>query len=160
MASRACTSRASPTRRHRNGVLSGLFLARRLISYEYAQAAERRHPAARARLYARHLLNVVTDPIDTATFLAHWVTRRTLAERKFPSVILRNRTNRFSLEIHGEQAPRADSRVTLTEHTDALGMPQLRMDWRYSRGDIESVAAYAGRDGAGVRPQRRRSAGL
>jgi choline dehydrogenase-like flavoprotein len=65
--------------------------------------------------------------------------RRTLAQRKFPSVILRNRTNRFSLEVHGEQTPRADSRVTLTGKADALGMPQLRVDWRYSRGDIESA---------------------
>jgi choline dehydrogenase-like flavoprotein len=81
----------------------------------------------------------VADPIDTAAFLAHWVWRRTLATRKFPSVILRNRTNRFSLEIHGEQAPRPDSRVTLTQKMDALGMPQLRIDWRYSPGDIESV---------------------
>jgi choline dehydrogenase-like flavoprotein len=123
---------------HRNGVLSGLFLSRRLISYEYGK---RLHdgPSPTAGLYARHLLNVMSDPIDTTAFLAHWLTRRTLAQRKFPSVILRNRTNRFSLEIHGEQAPRADSRVSLGEKTDALGMPQLRVDWRYGRNDIESV---------------------
>ncbi|MBA3774246.1 MAG: GMC family oxidoreductase [Ramlibacter sp.] len=125
--------------RHRNGVLSGLFLARGLISYEYGK---RLNDGTRmsAGLYARHLLNVMTDPIDTTAFLTHWITRRTLAQRKFPSVILRNRTNRFSLEMHGEQAPRPDSRVTLTEKADALGMPQLRVDWRYSSSDIESVA--------------------
>ena len=81
----------------------------------------------------------MTDPVDTTAFLAHWVTRRTLAQRKFPSVILRNRTNRFSLEMHGEQIPRADSRITLGSQIDALGMPQLRVDWRYSAGDIESI---------------------
>ena len=90
-------------------------------------------------LYARHLLNVIGDPIDTTAFLAHWVSHRTLAQRKFPSVILRNRSNRFSLELHGEQAPRADSRVTLCERTDALGMPQLRVDWRYGADDVESL---------------------
>lgn len=124
--------------RHRNGVLSGLFLARKLISYEYGKRLNDGTPPS-AGLYARHLLNVVSDPVDTTAFLAHWVTRRTLAERKFPSVILRNRSNRFSLEIHGEQAPRADSRVTLGDKTDALGMPQLRVDWRYGSGDIDSV---------------------
>jgi choline dehydrogenase-like flavoprotein len=82
---------------------------------------------------------VATDPIDTAAFLGHWVTRRSLASRKFPSVILRNRTNRFSLEMHGEQAPQADSRVTLCGKKDALGMPQLRIDWRYCAADIDSV---------------------
>jgi choline dehydrogenase-like flavoprotein len=124
---------------HRNGVLSGLFLARRLISYEYGKRLND-GTAATPGLYARHLFNVMSDPIDTCGFLAHWMTRRTLAQRKFPSVILRNRSNRFSLEIHGEQAPRADSRVTLTDRTDALGMPRLRVDWRYGAEDIESVA--------------------
>jgi choline dehydrogenase-like flavoprotein len=124
--------------RHRNGVLSGLFLARRLISYEYAKRLND-GTAPTPSVYAKHLLNVVSDPFDTCAFLAHWIARRSLAERKFPSVILRNRSNRFSLEMHGEQAPRADSRVTLTDRTDALGMPQLRVDWRYGREDIESV---------------------
>jgi choline dehydrogenase-like flavoprotein len=123
---------------HRNGVLSGLFLARRLISYEYGKRLNDGTPTT-AALYARHLFNVLADPIDTSAFLAHWVWRRTLAHRKFPSVILRNRTNRFSLEVHGEQIPRPDSRVTLTTRTDALGMPRLRIDWRYSPEDIESI---------------------
>jgi choline dehydrogenase-like flavoprotein len=123
---------------HRNGVLSGLFLARRLISYEYAKRLNDGTPPS-ASVYARHLLNVVSDPIDTTAFLAHWLARRTLAQRKFPSVILRNRGNRFSLEIHAEQMPNAASHVALTDRADALGMPQLRVDWRYSQGDIEAV---------------------
>jgi choline dehydrogenase-like flavoprotein len=124
--------------RHRNGVLSGLFLARKLISYEYGKRLNDGTPVTPS-LYARHLLNVIRDPVDTTAFLAHWVSHRTLAQRKFPSVILRNRSNRFSLELHGEQAPRADSRVMLCARTDALGMPQLRIDWRYGAGDIESL---------------------
>ena len=123
---------------HRNGVLSGLFLARKLISYEYGKRLNdgaRNSPGS----YARHLLNVVTDPLDTTAFALQWLSRRTFAERKFPSVILRNRSNRFSLEVHGEQIPQADSRVTLTDKVDALGMPRLRVDWRYCRADIESI---------------------
>ena len=123
---------------HGNGVLSGLFLARRLISYEYGR---RLHDGVEPslRLYAQHWRNVVCDPLDTASFLAHWALRRSLAQRKFPSVILRNRTNRFSLEMHGEQVPRATSRVTLAGTRDALGMPRLRVDWRYGAEDIASV---------------------
>ena len=124
--------------RHRNGVLSGLYLARRFISYEYSKRLNDGAPPTLA-LHARHLMNVVSDPVDTAAFLGHWLARRTLAERKFPSVILRNRSNRFSLEMHGEQFPRAHSRVTLTDKRDALGMPQLRIDWNYGREDIDSV---------------------
>jgi choline dehydrogenase-like flavoprotein len=122
---------------HRNGVLSGLFLSRKLISYEYSKRLNDGN--ASAKIYARHLMNVVADPLDTSAFLAHWLTRRTLAERKFPSVILRNRTNRFSLEVHGEQMPLASSRVTLGSKVDALGMRQLNVDWRYCKGDIDSV---------------------
>ena len=123
---------------HRNGVLSGLFLARHLISYEYAKRLNDGNVNTAAS-YARHLFNIAADPLDTAAFLTHWVRRRSLAHRKFPSVILRNRTNRFSLEVHGEQLPQNDSRVTLNEKQDALGMPQLKIDWRYRPDDIESV---------------------
>ena len=123
---------------HRNGVLSGLFLARKLISYEYGKRLNDGKSAS-IGTYARHLLNVVADPLDTSAFLSHWLMRRTLADRKFPSVILRNRTNRFSLEMHGEQAPLATSRVTLSNQIDLLGMPKIRVDWRYSKSDIESL---------------------
>jgi choline dehydrogenase-like flavoprotein len=123
---------------HRNGVLSGLFLARKLISYEYGKRLNdgaRHSPGS----YAHHVFNVLTDPLDTSAFLLHWLTRRSLAERKFPSVILRNRSNRFSLEVHGEQIPQAASRVVLSDKIDALGMPRLRVDWRYCREDIDSI---------------------
>lgn len=123
---------------HGNGVLSGLFLARNLISYEYGKRLRDGAEGGLA-LQARHLRNVLLDPLDTAAFLGHWALKRTLAARKFPSVILRNRSNRFSLEIHAEQAPRRDSRVTLCESVDALGMPRLRVDWRYGPEDIASV---------------------
>jgi len=124
---------------HRNGVLSGLFLARRLISYEYGRRLNDSSSATTTAHYVRHLLNVATDPIDTTAFLMHWVSHRSLAERKFPSVILRNRTNRFSLEMHGEQIPQAQSRVKLSDKVDALNMPQLHVDWRYSPADIDSI---------------------
>lgn len=124
---------------HRNGVLSGLFLARRLISYEYGKRLNDSSHATSPRDYARHCFNVATDPVDTTAFLLHWLRRRSLAERKFPSVILRNRTNRFSLEMHGEQMPQAQSRVMLNDKVDALGMPQLHVDWRYSPADIDSI---------------------
>jgi choline dehydrogenase-like flavoprotein len=123
---------------HRNGVLSGLVLARRFISYEYGK---RLHDGsgAQSQAYLKHVRNVVMDPLDTTRFLTHWLTRRTFAQRKYPSVILRNRTNRFSLELHGEQAPNPQSRVVLTDKADQLGMRQLEIDWRYCNQDIDSL---------------------
>jgi choline dehydrogenase-like flavoprotein len=123
---------------HRSGVLSGLFLARNIISYEYGK---RLQDGAETTFVNRlkHLRNVVMGPSDTSAFLLHWLAKRTFAERKFPSVILRNRTNRFSLEIHGEQIAQASSRVSLTDRADELGMPRVRVDWRYSPDDVDSV---------------------
>jgi choline dehydrogenase-like flavoprotein len=83
--------------------------------------------------------NVAADPVYTAEFLAHWVRRRVLAERKFPSIVVRPRRLRFSLDFHSEQQPNPDSRVTLTDERDPLGMPRLRVDWRYTRWDIETI---------------------
>ncbi|MGZ5847942.1 MAG: FAD-dependent oxidoreductase [Ramlibacter sp.] len=124
---------------HRSGVLSGLFLARSLISYEYGKRLRDSQPTP-PEVLARHVFNVVRDPFDTARFLTHWLRKRTFAQRKFPSVILSNRTNRFSLEVQSEQQPLASSRVLLARDADALGMRRLKVDWRYCRADIESVA--------------------
>jgi choline dehydrogenase-like flavoprotein len=139
---------------HRNGVLSGLVLAKSFISYEYGKRL--RDAPMTAERYAEHLWNVLRDPVDTSAFLLHWLRRRTFAQRKFPSVILRNRTNRFSLEFQSEQQPLASSRVTLVPEVDALGMRKLKVDWRYCQADIDSaertlqlIAAELSRTGVG-----------
>lgn len=123
---------------HHSGVLSGLFFARHFISYEYSK---RLNDGTRNTLglYFRHLLNIVADSLDTISFLTHWVMKRTLADRKFPSVILKNKTNRFSLEVHSEQTPNYSSRISLLDSVDALGMPKVKVDWRYSEQDVDSV---------------------
>jgi choline dehydrogenase-like flavoprotein len=119
--------------------LSAIFLAQNFISYEYSRRLVSNVPPS-AMAWLEHGLNVLADPFSTVGFLWHWLRDRTLAERKFPSVIIRPRTNRFSLEFHAEQAPNPDSRVGLTTSRDRFGNRQIRVDWRYSRQDIETVA--------------------
>jgi hypothetical protein len=123
---------------HRNGVLSGLFMAKNFISYEYGKRLNDGNKPG-IGTYARHIANILSDPWDTTAFAYNWLTKRTLAERKFPSVILRNKTNRFSLEVHSEQIPNPASRVTLCDTSDELGVPKVRIDWRYQPEDIDSV---------------------
>jgi choline dehydrogenase-like flavoprotein len=55
-----------------------------------------------------------------------------------------------------EQAPNPDSRVSLGEQTDALGLPEIRLDWRLSELDKRSlqevqrtIAEEFGRSGLG-----------
>jgi choline dehydrogenase-like flavoprotein len=128
-----------PDPAHRTGPLSALYLAKPFISYEYSK---RLHGGdlVGARLWLRHVANVVTDPVATAGFLFHWVRRRTLAARKFPSVIVRPKKNMFSLDYHSEQQPDRHSRVTLSGERDALGMTKLRVDWRYTALDVRTAS--------------------
>ena len=45
----------------------------------------------------------------------------------------------IEVEVYGQQAPNPDSRVTLGEERDALGVPRLKMDWRLSDFDRHSA---------------------
>jgi choline dehydrogenase-like flavoprotein len=123
---------------HRNAVLSLLFLAKFVIPYEYGK---RLHGGERAslRMWLQHVRNVMVGPFDAAGFAWHMLKDRKLAERKFPSIIIKPKANLFSLDFHAEQQPTPESRVELMTEVDALGMPRLRVDWRYTAVDVETV---------------------
>jgi choline dehydrogenase-like flavoprotein len=123
---------------HSSGVLSSLFFAKRFISYEYGKRLNDGQKIGFSA-YVKHLLNIVLDPPETISFLMHWVTKRSLVDRKFPSVILKNKRNLFSLEVHSEQSPNYSSRISLLDSKDALGMPKVKVDWQFSPQDIDSV---------------------
>ncbi|MCZ2498218.1 FAD-dependent oxidoreductase [Xylophilus sp. Kf1] len=123
---------------HRNGVLSAIFLARRLISFEYSRRLSDAQDEQRA-LLKRHLRNVLVEFPDIVHFLTHWLFARKLSDRKFPSVILKNKSNQFSLDVHAEQVPIRDSRITVGKDFDRLGMPKMHVDWKYDAQDIRSI---------------------
>jgi choline dehydrogenase-like flavoprotein len=128
-----------PDPQHRTGALSAIFLARRFISYEYGKRLATTKPVS-PRAWMQHVANASFDSPATLRFLHHWLRDRVLAERKFPSVIIHPRRNLFSLDFNVEQSPNPDSRVRLTDQTDALGMPRLHIDWRYTSMDVRTVA--------------------
>jgi choline dehydrogenase-like flavoprotein len=123
---------------HRSGVLSLIYMAKPFISYEYGTRL-RDGDGDTFKSMLLHLRNVLISPLETARFLIKWVAKRNLASRKFPSIILENKTNRFSLEINGEQIPTPESRIYLSDEKDELGIPRVVVDWRYSAQDIHSV---------------------
>lgn len=45
----------------------------------------------------------------------------------------------FYLSVRAEQAPNPDSRVRLSDERDALGMPKVALDWRFSEIDKRTV---------------------
>ena len=128
-----------PDPAHGRGIFSAIFLAKPFISYEYSK---RLHGGDRitAGLMLRHAFNVAREPFGTAGFLLNWARRRTLAARKFPSLIVAPRNNVFSLDIHAEQVPNDDSRVMLSDRLDPFGKPQVKVDWRYKPQDLETVS--------------------
>lgn len=127
-----------PDPAHRTGPLSALYLAKPFISYEYSKRLHGEDAASAATL-ARHARNVALDPLGTAGFLLHWARKRTFAERKFPSIIVRPRAGVYSLEFNAEQEPNRDSRVRLLPERDQLGMQRLSVDWRPTSGDLRTA---------------------
>ena len=123
---------------HRNSILSLLYLMKFLIPYEYGK---RLHGDEKSSLGAwlLHLRNVAAGPFDALGFAWHMLRDRKLAERKFPSIIIKPKANLYSLDFHSEQEPNPDSRVMLESRRDVLGMPRLSIDWRYTTGDVDSV---------------------
>src|SRR3954471_4698655 len=128
---------------HRNGILSLLFLSKFFIPYEYRIRLHGSEPTTLG-MAARHLANVMTGPFDAAGFAWHMLRDRRLADRKFPSIIIKSKANLYSLDFHAEQEPNPDSRITLSESLDALGMPKAHVDWRYTRGDVRTVSRAIG----------------
>jgi choline dehydrogenase-like flavoprotein len=123
---------------HRNAILSLLYLAKFMIPYEYGK---RLYDEERASLatWLKHVRNVAAGPFDAVGFAWHMLKDRKLAQRKFPSIIIRPKANLYSLDFHAEQQPNPASRVTLDTSRDALGMPRLAIDWRYTPIDVETV---------------------
>lgn len=131
---------------HRNPVLSAMYLAKSFIVPEYARkltALEHRAIAsgvAAPRHYGAHLLNIARGAPRLASFSLDWAWRRTLAERKLPSVVLTDPRGLYRADINAEQEPNPDSRVTLGDEHDALGMPRVKVAWRATSADHERLA--------------------
>jgi choline dehydrogenase-like flavoprotein len=145
---------------HGSAVLSAGYLVQGLIAPEYRRPMiwpAERAATERAALFVRHLTNIVLGSPALTAFAVDWIRRRTLATRKLPSVVLRNASNRYVLDINAEQLPNPDSRVYLSSENDDLGMPLLHIDWRTTDLDREMVArglrvlqtAFAGGSQAG-----------
>lgn len=138
---------------------AGRFLAseaqRRALLGEYVPGSPT--PAAEPSPLRAHLANLVRDPRGTAQLVFGFAPRRFLARgRKAPGFFRHSATNTYPLQYHAEHFPHADSRVTLSERRDRLGMPLLSIDVRFSDEDVDGIVrsheildGYLQRTGAG-----------
>jgi choline dehydrogenase-like flavoprotein len=129
--------------RHKNGILSFAYLALTAPLLNRFLAPEAIVQAARGAVLPgqtrQHFYNVMADAKSVATFVPRFGYQRYLARRRIPGFFLKSATNRYSLHYHAEQAPHADSRVSLSDQRDALGLRQLRIDLKFTPEDAASV---------------------
>jgi len=87
-----------------------------------------------------HTRNLVRDRRAAARFVVEFGARRFLARRRrVPGFFVYMPENTYPLQYHGEHLPQRDSRVTLSREVDALGMPRLDIDIRFSDDDVAGV---------------------
>ena len=48
----------------------------------------------------------------------------------------------MAVRVHCEQAPLSDSRITLSDQRDPIGLYRARLDWRTSAMELESIQAF------------------
>jgi hypothetical protein len=112
-------------------------------------------PAKKGPVHA-HVKNMLQELGPTTRFIGGFGYGRFIARRRVPGFFVRNAANVYPLQYHGEHLPNPESRVTLTEECDAVGLPRLRIDLRFCHEDIDGVIrahrfwdAYLQRSGFG-----------
>ena len=125
---------------HRSAVLSAVYLARRTLIPEYRRILQHGvGEGVQTSGTPAHLRNVATGLPQLAGFGIDWMRRRVLAERKLPYVLVPNADGSYVLEFNAEQTPLRESRITLSDRSDAFGMPRVHVAWRLADDDVDSL---------------------
>lgn len=130
--------------RHGSAILSLAYLALatpgigpRLMSPAIRQ---RKLGPDKARVGA-HVWNTIKGAPGAALFAARFLAARYGGKVRMPGFFVRNGAHRYALHYHSEQTPDAESRVTLADARDALGMKRARIDLRFGESDASSIVA-------------------
>ena len=127
---------------HGSAVLSAAYLSKFFLRL-FKRRAFRESCALlqknRASLLA-HSRNIILGAPGLVPKFAAIAQQRFLAKRRLPFVLPPQKGNAFHLFFQTEHAPNPDSRVTLhPTEKDALGMPRLLVDIRFTEQDVETV---------------------
>ncbi|HXP03533.1 MAG TPA: GMC family oxidoreductase [Stellaceae bacterium] len=129
---------------HRSAILSLAYLSLAtpgLGNLLEPEAIRRKYLEHGVREVEKHLRNIFCGLPEAVRETASFLYRRYVKTPRLPGFFVRNKARRYALFYHAEQAPNLASTVSLGEARDALGMPRLRIDLRYSALDAESVVA-------------------
>jgi choline dehydrogenase-like flavoprotein len=126
---------------HRSAILSAVFLAKRTLIPEYRRILQHSSVVSTSGSDLRkHLRNVALGVPELVCFTGTWISRRLLAQRKLPYVLVADPNNSYPIEFHSEQTPLRGSRVRLDDERDSFGVPRVRIAWRTCDADIRSIA--------------------
>ena len=103
------------------------------------EAIRRKYLEHGVRDVGKHLRNILCGAPEAVRETVSFLYRRYCATPRLPGFFVRSKARRYALFYHAEQAPNLASTVSLAEARDALGMPRLKIDLRYSALDAESV---------------------
>lgn len=128
---------------HKQGVLSLAFFAKNIRSIQ------RRIPPEYSKILSMgtstkeanraHLKNIIKDIPKILAYYPGFAYQRFIKKPMIPSLLSKSRTHLFGLHYHSEQTPNRDSRVTLSDERDELGMPRLHVDFQFTDADIDTV---------------------
>jgi choline dehydrogenase-like flavoprotein len=127
---------------HRNGILSLVWLALaiapigRLLVSEGVRVS---HVGPGPHRWAGHLWNVMRSPLSTLREIAAILHARLLSKPRRPGFLVRSSNGRYALHYIAEQAATKESRIGLSDRKDALGLPFLEIELRYTETDARSV---------------------
>lgn len=141
--------------RHRNGILSFVYLTLRSPLGRFVAPDAQRlaltgedvpgspYGGAEKGSLQAHLANIARDPSSVLRFSGSFGVKRFLSgKRRAPGFFVYNAENRYPLQYHGEQAPNPKSRVTLGSSRNALGIPKLCIDMRFSQNDVDGIIRW------------------
>ncbi len=126
---------------HGNGVLSFAYLVlsspfgRFLVSEAIRKAAVTGAKGSSIH----HIRNMFCDLPRTLHFMGSFGYGRYLAKPRTPGFFQYSKANQYDLHYFGEQTPNPDSRVSITDHRDKLGMRRIHIEHRYLQQDIDNV---------------------
>ena len=86
-----------------------------------------------------HIGNVLRAAPQTSMFIPSFLYHRYLARPRMPGFFQRNAARRYAVRFHAEHLPDPESRAVLTRQRDALGLPRLAIDLRYTETDAEPL---------------------
>ena len=127
---------------HQSGALSAVAMALSLpgLGTKLIPEAIRKRHLGGAIDWRQHGSNVIGDLPRTLAFLSKFAYQHYLSKQRVNGYFLRNRARRYGLSYSSEQSPRSDSRVTLLEETDRLGVARLAVDLRFHRDDAAAIS--------------------